>query len=114
MGILLNAMKDFDSVEELKSYYEQACAGKEHQSVKACREIVEGYFISGETSEEDFLQICDEIDNNLYDDYKDLYEEEPWFIDLRNYTENLQRLTGKKPCRRNREWMYLKIKTEQN
>lgn len=54
------------------------------------------------------------MDDNLYDDYKDLYEDEPWFINLQHYTEELQRITGKKPSKRNRKWLHLKIQTEQD
>ncbi len=63
---------------------------------------------------DEFLAACDYIDAELYDDYKDMYESEPWFMDLQEYTECLQRLTGKKPERQNRKWNYLGIETMQS
>ena len=112
MGILLR--REFNDVNELKTNYEFFHADKERSVVRQYREIVEGYFIYGTTSEEEFLATCDHIDNELYDDYKDMYEADTWYMDLQHYAENLQRLTGKKPGRRSRKWMYLDIKTEQD
>ena len=103
-----------NSVEDLKKAYDYYCREHERPIVRKHRELVEGYFISGTTSEEDFLAVCDYMDGDLYDDYKDFYEEEPWYIDLQHYTEDLQRITGKKPSKRNRKWLYLKIQTKQD
>ena len=111
MGILLK--REFNDVNELKANYEFFHADKERPVVRQYREIVEGYFIYGTTSEDDFLAACDHIDNELYDDYKDMYEAETWYMDLQHYAENLQSLTEKKPSKTNREWRYLRIKTEQ-
>ena len=111
MSILLRGSKD---VDELKAKYDYYYAEKDRPCVRAARKIIEGYFLSGTVSEDRFLEVCDDMDDNLYDDYKDLYEDEPWFINLQHYTEELQRITGKKPSKRNRKWLHLKIQTEQD
>ena len=107
-------MRGTYTVNDLKDTYDFFYVRHERPVVREYREIVEGYFIYGTTSEEEFLAACDHIDNELYDDYKDMYEADTWYMDLQHYAENLQRITGKKPSKRNKKWMYLKIQTEQD
>lgn len=76
----------------------------------AMRPVVEGYYLSGNVSEERFLDICDSLDSYLWDDYKDMYEEDStiWGTPLEHYIYELQRITGKRPLNI-RRWIHLKV-----
>ena len=74
------------------------------------REVAAAYYLSDSVSEERFLKLCDELDNILYDDYKDMYERDSIIvgIPLQHYIEKLQHITGKHPGTVHK-WLYLKV-----
>ncbi len=80
------------------------------EKIDGRRKTVEGYYLSGTVSEERFLALCSDVDNDLYDDYKDMYEPEHvlWGIPLEEYILDLQRITGKRPSTV-RKWYHLRV-----
>ena len=75
------------------------------------KKLIEGYYMDGNVSEERFLEYCEEVDAELYDDYKDMYESEPWYFEIQGYIEDMQRITSKIPASRHVEYQFLVLKT---
>ena len=103
--------------KELEGYYskEDRTAAAFMENIDARRKIVEGYYLSGSVTEERFLDVCCDIDNDLYDDYKDMYEQGHvlWGIPLEKYILDLQRITGKRPVAV-RRWCHLRVLSKSN
>lgn len=74
------------------------------------RKVAVAYYLSDSVSEERFLKLCDELDNYLYDDYKDMYEEGSCIvgIPLEKFIYELQRITGKHP-ETVHHWCHLRV-----
>ena len=98
--------------EELKAFYEEwVFYGRyDNELNRRGKRIIEGYFIYGTISEERFLEYCDAVDSQLYDDYKDMYESEPYYFEIQDYVQDMQSVTGKIPLTP-RKWNYLHLKT---
>lgn len=96
--------------EALRKYLEEQ--GNEFDKRDYLREIIEGYYL-GTVSEERFLKACDDLDNDLWDDYKDMYEPNCKYygIPLEHYVYALQEITGKRPKTVHR-WNHLQIKAK--
>ncbi len=71
--------------------------------------VVNGYYL-GSVSEESFLEVCDNLENDLYDDYSDMYEPGNLIvgIPLQHYIQKLQEITGKHPTTVH-HWLYLGV-----
>ncbi len=80
------------------------------EALDSLRQEVEGYYLRGDVTEERFLSICDSLDNELYDDYKDMYEPGSIIrgIPLEHYIYALESITGKRP-EKTRHWTHLKV-----
>lgn len=100
------------TAEELKAYYEEwVFYGRfDNERNRRGKRIIEGYFIEGTISEKRFLEYCDCVDSELYDDYKDMYESEPYYFEIQDYAEDMQRVTGKVPTT-HRKWNFLHLRT---
>lgn len=74
------------------------------------RKICEGYYLYNTVSEENFLALCSDIDNDLWDDYKEMYEPNHvyWAVPLEKYIYALQGITGKRPSAV-RHWNHLEV-----
>ena len=98
--------------KETEGYYSKGdrTAATFMENIDARRKIVEGYYLSGSVTEERFLAVCSDIDNDLYDDYKDMYEPGHvlWGIPLEKYILDLQRITSKRPTAV-RSWCHLRV-----
>ena len=103
----IKMMEEFDDVQKLKAYYEDRYAYFERPSVTADRKAIEEYFITGTLTDDEFLEVCDDVNSELWDD---LYDTEWGYIDLHHYMVQLQRITGKKP-KYHKPWNLLKIET---
>ena len=100
------------TAEELKNYYEEwVFCFHDTERNRYGKKLIEGYYMDGTVSEERFLEYCEEVDAELYDDYKDMYESEPWYFEIQGYIEDMQRITGKIPRSRHVEFMFLVLKT---
>ena len=98
------------TVEELKDYYEKGLFYFHDTDINAYgKEFVEGYFVDGTVSEEEFLEYCEYVDGELYDDY--FGDSEQWYRDVQRYIEDMQRITGKIPASRHVEYQFLALKT---
>ncbi len=99
--------------KEIEGYYfmdRNAGATKFMNHIDIRRKIAEGYYLYDTVSEENFLALCSDIDNDLWDDYKDMYEPNHvcWAVPLEKYIYALQGITGKRPSAV-RHWNHLEV-----
>ena len=103
--------KAFDALNRYIDEMDNANPRKRGNYVDYLLDTVNGYYLSDSVSEEKFLDVCDYVDNELYDDYKDMYSEGAviYAIPLEHYIYALQEATGKRP-ERTRRWIHLDVK----
>ncbi len=99
--------------KEIEGYYfmdRNAGSTKFMNHIDIRRKIAEGYYLYDTVSEENFLALCSDIDNDLWDDYKDMYEPNHvcWAVPLEKYIYALQGITGKRPSSV-RHWNHLEV-----
>ena len=100
--------------EALRVYIDETLREMERRhsssSNDSWRGFAEGYYLYGTVSEERFLDFCDNLDGELYDDYKEMYESGSsyWGIPLEKYVYSLQKITEKRP-EKIRHWNHLRV-----
>ncbi len=99
--------------KEIEGYYfmdRNAGSTKFMNHIDIRRKIAEGYYLYDTVSGENFLALCSDIDNDLWDDYKDMYEPNHvfWAVPLEKYIYALQGITGKRPSSV-RHWNHLEV-----
>jgi hypothetical protein len=104
--------EECNEIERSNIYYE---SGKSYSPyTDSRRKFFEAYYLRDSVSEEDFLKVCSALDNDLYDDYKDMFEPGFYYIGipLEHYVYELQRITGKHPSKV-KKWIHLKVEPKQ-